>query len=174
MHNMATPSLPWFSFLVFSTCHQKVQPPSQPVAKWEPQERALSLGSCFPLVPAQRSSRGHRVKQHMHRLGPHAGGPAWDPWDALGRLSAVSRLATPRNASSSLSVITRHSGFGNNAIFYQQFHTFFPRYSADFTRGSLSLRSSPPWDIISPETNIPSLTLDYFSSQKLPELTKSG
>lgn len=80
------------------------------------------------------------------------------------------RLATPCHVSSSLSISTRHSRFGKKAIFYHQLHTFFSCYALDFTIGSLSPDSKQPsWDIISPETNVPTPTLDCLSSQKLPE-----
>lgn len=43
-------------------------------------------------------------------------------WQGLHYLSG---LATPCSVSSSLSISTRHSRFGNKAIFYHQLHTFF-------------------------------------------------
>lgn len=64
---------------------------------------------------------------------PHAQGSCPHTQEVQGEISEcawqglryLSGLAAPCSASSSLSISTRHSRFGNKAIFYHQLHTFF-------------------------------------------------
>lgn len=129
----------------------------------------LLLLSFFSLVPTQCSSKSYCVKQHMHRVGV-----------LTHRRSGLSSLRCTWQALHCLPLcyslqcvfisVSHHSSlmFWEQSHLYHQLHTFFFCFAPDFIIGSLNLGSNHT-DIISPETNVPSLTLDYFSSQKLPE-----
>lgn len=139
------------------------------MAKWDSQERALNLGCCFRFSPSYLPSVPQSVKQHMHRAGvlTHRRSGLSSlrrTWQALHRLPLRYSLQCVFIS------VSHHSSlmFWEPSHLYHQLHTSSFCFAPDFIIGSLNLGSNHT-DIISPETNVPSLTLDYFSSQKLPE-----
>lgn len=105
-------------------------------------------------------------------VSTHAGGPVWDFWVHLA--GAPSSLPLGYSLQCVFITVNQHSSltfWERGHLLPSASHFFFSCYALDFTTGSLNPGSKQPsWDIIPQETNVSTPTLDYSSSQKLPEI----
>lgn len=113
-------------FLFFLLATGNTPPYSPHVAKWESQEKAVNLGLHFfpwylSSVPQRVTVRSGTCRGFISTCRRSSLRSLRCTWQALHHHFC---MATPCNVSSSLSIITCHSCFGNYAIFYHQLHTF--------------------------------------------------